>query len=75
MNAFCVILRFSSLAKMTNPRARRCYVRAGTADRAIVLAAEDCPEWQPIGVEPSSMFAPFLESDRSPLAADTWHAA
>jgi hypothetical protein len=75
MNAYCVILRPFSWVEFTNSRTKRCYVRAGTADRAILSAAEDSPEWRPVGVEPSSMFAPFLQSDRSPLAADTWHAA
>jgi hypothetical protein len=63
MSTFCVILRLP-LVEETHPRTKRCYLRAGTADRAIVAASEDNPDWRPIGIEPGGM-----------LAADTWHAA
>jgi hypothetical protein len=62
MNAYCVVLRLP-LVEETHPRTKRCYLSAGTAERAIVAASDDNPGWRPIGVEPGGMFAHF------------WHAA
>ncbi|HXP07055.1 MAG TPA: hypothetical protein VN828_01105 [Acidobacteriaceae bacterium] len=58
MNAYCVILRFP-LVEETRPRAKRCYLSAATAERAIVAASEDNPGWRPIGIEPGGMFHAF----------------
>lgn len=74
MSAYCVILRLS-LVEETHPRTKRCYLSAGTAERAIVAASEDNPDWRPIGIEPGGMFAPVLQADGTRLATDTWHAA
>jgi hypothetical protein len=75
MNVYCVILRHASLVNVSLPRTKRCYLRAGAADRAIIAAGEEDAGWRPIGIEPSSMFAPFLEPDLSLPATDTGHAA
>ena len=75
MNAYCVILRQGSSVNVEHSRTKRCFLRAGTAERAIIAAAEEDPGWRPVGVEPSGMFAPFLESDHSAAESATWHAA
>jgi hypothetical protein len=72
MSAFCVILR-PSLGEQLHPRTKRCYLRAGSADRAIVAASEDNPDWQPIGIEPSGLFA--FSPQAETLGSNTSHAA
>jgi hypothetical protein len=75
MNAYCVILRQGPLVDVERSRTKKCFLRAATADRAIIAAVEEDPGWRSVGVEPSSMFAPILESDRSAAETATWPAA
>ncbi len=75
MNAYCVVLRPQSLVNSTYPRNKRFYLSADSADRAILTASEDNPEWRAIGIEPSGLSAPRPQSDRSGPAPDNWHAA
>jgi hypothetical protein len=75
MNTYCVVLRPPSLVNPIYPRNKRCYLSADSAVRAILTASEDNPEWRAIGIEPSGVFGPRPQSDRSEPAPDNWHAA
>lgn len=75
MNAFCVVLRPQSLVNSMRPRNKRCYLGADTANRAILIASEENPEWRVIGVEPRGFFAPIPQSTHSGPASDNQHAA
>ena len=75
MNAYCVVLRPQSVVQPIAPRNKRCYLGADSANRAILTAAADNPEWRVIGVEPSGLFAPLPQSDRSGARSETGHAA
>jgi hypothetical protein len=76
MNAYCVILcRLPFVNPMHYPHTKRFYLRASTADRAILTASEENRQWRVIGIEPSDLFARLLESDRLRPTPDVWHAA
>ncbi len=76
MNSYCVIFRPRlSVAPMHYPRMKRCYLRADTADRAILIASADNPQWRVVGIEPGDMAAFLLERDCSGATQDVWHAA
>jgi hypothetical protein len=75
MNTYCVILRPQFLVNPVQTRVKRCYLEADSAERAIVTALEDNPEWRVIGIEPRGMFAPLPQRDRSGHTPETGHAA
>ena len=76
MNTFCVILCIEPFVNpIRYPRTKRFYLRAATADGAIQTASEDNPQWRVIGVEPSDLFARFLQSDPSRPTPYDSHAA
>jgi hypothetical protein len=75
MNTYCVILCRRPLVNPLSPRTKRCYLGADTADRAILIASDDNPEWRAIGVEPRDLSAPLVQSDYSHPTPDNWHAA
>jgi hypothetical protein len=75
MSAYCVVLRPRPLAKLMHPRIKRCYLSADAADRAMVIASNDNPEWSVIGIEPGGLTARFLQSERPASSTDAGHAA
>lgn len=75
MNAYCVILRLGPFVDVEHSRTKRCFLKAQTADRAMMAAAEQDPGWKPVGVEPSSMFTGYLRSDELVSNTDSGHAA
>jgi hypothetical protein len=76
MNTYCVILCIEPLVNpIRYPCTKRFYLRAATADGAIQTASEDNPQWRVIGVEPSDLFARFLQSDPSRPTPYDSHAA
>ncbi len=76
MNAYCVILCHRPIVKvLEHPRAKRFYLRADTADRAMLTASTENPQWRAIGIEPSSLFGRVPEDGLSHPTPDNWHAA
>jgi hypothetical protein len=75
MNTYCVVLRPPSLFTFDRSRTKRCYLRADTADWAILMASNDNPDWRVLGIEPGDLAAPLLKKDSSRPAPDNWHAA
>jgi hypothetical protein len=53
MNTYCVILCRGPLFDPTHPRTKRLYLSAPTADRALVTASNENPQWRVVGVEPT----------------------
>jgi hypothetical protein len=54
MSAYCVVCRGPVVNPPQNRRTMRFYLSATSADRAIAAAAEENPEFQVLGIEPSS---------------------
>ncbi len=54
MSAYCVVCRGPVVNLPKNRRTMRFYLSATSADRAIAAAAEENPEFQVLGIEPSS---------------------
>jgi hypothetical protein len=75
MAAYCVILRPKPLITTAQPRNKRCYLSADTADRAIRTASDDNPEWRVVGVEPGGLFPPLSYTARPVPGSDSQHAA
>jgi hypothetical protein len=75
MSAYCVVLRPRPLAKLTHPRIKRCYLSADAADRAMIIASKDNPDWSVIGIEPGDLTARFVQSERPTSSNDAGHAA
>jgi hypothetical protein len=66
MNPYCVILCPEPLVNPAcYPRTKCFFLRAPTADGAIQSASADNPQWRVIGIEPSQLFAPLIQSDPS----------
>jgi hypothetical protein len=66
MNPYCVIFCPEPLVNpVCYPRTKCFFLRAPTADRALQTASDDNPQWRVIGIEPSQLFAPLIQSDPS----------
>ncbi len=73
MNAYCVILcRQPFVNSACYPRTKRFYVGASTADRAILAAADQNPQFRVIGIEHSDMYPRLPQNDPS---SSVWQAA
>jgi hypothetical protein len=58
MNAYCVILRRQPLVSTTSyARSKRFYLTAPTADRAMLLAVDENPQFLAIGIEPGDVYS------------------
>jgi hypothetical protein len=76
MNIYCVILCRQHLANpMQYPRTKSFYLSEASADRAVVTASIENPQWRAIGVEPNNLSARKPQSDRSYSTSETWHVA
>jgi hypothetical protein len=53
MNTYCVILCRGPLVDPIHSRTKRLYLSAPTADRALVTASDENPQWRAVGVEPT----------------------
>ena len=52
MNTYCVVLCRGPFDPI-HPRTKRLYLNAPTADRALVTASDENPQWRAVGVEPT----------------------
>ena len=58
VNTYCVLLcRRPLIGVVRYPRITRFYLSADTADRAVLTASEENPQWRAIGIEPNGFFA------------------
>jgi hypothetical protein len=56
MNAYCVILRRQPAVSTTSyAPSKRFYLTAQTADRAMLLAVDENPQFRAIGIEPGDL--------------------
>jgi hypothetical protein len=58
MNAYCVILRRALDTATHQPRIKRFYVGAPTADRAMLAASDQHPHFRVMGIEHSDIYLP-----------------
>lgn len=73
MNAYCVILCRHDFANPTTyPRTKRFYVGAPSADRAILVASDENPEFRVMGIEHSDLHPHHPQGDRP---SSVWQAA
>jgi hypothetical protein len=72
---YCVILCRQPLFPVHYPRTKSFYLIEASADRAVVIASIENPQWRAIGVEPSNLSARKPQSDRSYSTSETWHVA
>lgn len=70
---YCVILYRQS--PVHYPRTKYFYLNEPSADRALMTAAVENPQWRAIGVEPSNLSVPRPQGDHSRSTSDTWHVA
>jgi hypothetical protein len=57
MNAYCVILRRQPFVSTTSyARSKRFYLTAPTAERAMLLAVDENPQFLAIGIEPGDVY-------------------
>jgi hypothetical protein len=76
LGTYCVILCRQPLANpVLYPRTKCFYLIEASADRAVVTASAENPQWRAIGVEPPNVCARTPQSDRSHSTSDTWHVA
>ena len=76
MYVYCVIFRpRHSIGPMQYPRTKRCYLKAETADLAILSASGDNPQWRVIGIVPDNLAAFLMQRDCSGATQDIWDAA
>jgi hypothetical protein len=76
LGTYCVILCRQPLANpVIYPRTKCFYLIEASADRAVVTASVENPQWRAIGVEPPNVCARMPQSDRSHSTSDTWHVA
>jgi hypothetical protein len=64
MNVYCVILCRLRSNNPGHPRIKRFYLRADSANLAILTAADDNPQWRAIGIEPAGFPAPLPQAGR-----------
>ncbi len=58
MNAYCVLLRRQPAVSTTsNARSKRFYLTAPTADRAMLIAVDENPQFVAIGIEPGDLYS------------------
>jgi hypothetical protein len=58
MNAYCVILRRQpSVSTTSYARSKRFYLTAPTAERAMLLAVDENPQFLAIGIEPGELYS------------------
>jgi hypothetical protein len=73
---YCVVLcRRPCANPMQYPRTKSFYLSEASADRAVVTASIENPQWSAIGVEPNNLSARKPQSDRSYSTSETWHVA
>jgi hypothetical protein len=76
LGTYCVILFRQPLANpMQYPRTKSFYLSEASADRALMTASIENPQWRAIGVEPNNLSARKPQSDRSYSTSETWHVA
>jgi hypothetical protein len=76
LGTYCVILCRQPLANpVLYPRTKCFYLTEASADRAIVTASVENPQWRAIGVEPPNVCPRMPQSDHSHPTSDTWHVA
>ncbi|HET6218916.1 MAG TPA: hypothetical protein VFE27_17975 [Acidobacteriaceae bacterium] len=76
LGTYCVILCRQPLANpVLYPRTKCFYLIEASADRAVVTASVENPQWRAIGVEPPNVCARMPQSDRSHSTSETWHVA
>jgi hypothetical protein len=76
LGTYCVILCRRPLANpMQYPRTKSFYLSEASADRAVVTASIENPQWRAIGVEPPNLSARMPQSERSHSASHTWDVA
>jgi hypothetical protein len=75
MNVYCVILCRLTLVDTPGPRIKRFYLDADSAERALLMAAGENPQWQAIGIEPRGFFASPPQADHVGPQPDSVHAA
>jgi hypothetical protein len=76
MNVYCVVLSRLPLPNVPRyPRTTRLYLRAAAADVAVHTVSGENSQYRVIGIEPSDLFAPLLQGDRSGPTPETSHAA
>jgi hypothetical protein len=76
LGTYCVILCRRPLANpMQYPRTKSFYLSEASADRAVVTASIENPQWRAIGVEPNTLSARKPQSDHSNSTSETWHVA
>jgi hypothetical protein len=67
MNDYCVILCCNDLVNSAcYPRTKRFYIGAPTADRAILVASDENPEFRVLGIEHSDLYPRLPRNHRSP---------
>lgn len=52
MTTYCVVCRGPVVGPMRNSRTMRFYLSEASADRAVVVAAQENPEFRVLGIEP-----------------------
>jgi hypothetical protein len=58
MNAYCVLLRRQpSVSTTSYARSKRFYLTAPTADRAMLIAVDENPQFLAIGIEPGDLYS------------------
>ena len=72
---YCVILCRQPLFPVHYPRTKSFYLSEASADRAVVTASIENPQWRAIGVEPNNLSARKPQSDHSNSTSETWHVA
>jgi hypothetical protein len=76
LGTYCVILGRQPLANpIQYPRTKSFYLSEASADRAVVTASIENPQWRAIGVEPNNLSARKPQSDRPYPTSETWHVA
>jgi hypothetical protein len=73
---YCVILCRRPLVDSVHyPHTKSLYLSEGSAERAVLTASVENPQWRAIGVEPSNLSARVPQRARSRSASETWDVA
>jgi hypothetical protein len=65
MNVYCVILCRLTLMHAAGPRIKSFYLSADSAERAMLTAAGENPQWRAIGIEPRGFFFSPPQADHA----------
>jgi hypothetical protein len=72
---YCVVLcRQAPVSPVHHPHTKCFYLREASANRAVVTASVENPQWRAIGVEPPRL-ARMPQSERPHSASHTWDVA